>query len=157
MINIYTDIRLIPNNKVLINDVESYFSLHYDGEVSAVPSEVISHIDESELKSNNLVLSRFGTAIYLDDISTGAKALISAQCCDDNDVVSLVELSPISSSAISYLTNGNLYIPYYAKFYNTDEMTDIYVNGIKCQDYEEASFLTGCNIHDINTQRSYMV
>ena len=144
--------KFIPADKKLISDVNSYFMLNCRDKLVEC-KEILFNIDTCTI-NNGEIIDRFGYRIDPMSVSTGTK-LVSAKYSKSDEVISLVELGNANADNISYIVDGNVYIPSHVQFYDLPsvEFHGVTVNGLQHDSYEEASLLTGCEIDDINQQR----
>ncbi len=146
MVHIYTDMKYIPNNLKLINDIDSYFVIEGYIENNPTTREILRCIDKCAYHDRHEVVDRFGRVLSIQNLSSGSKALLLAQVTADRYVVNLYDFGHIQSDVISSLTNGNLYIDWASRLYDSDivECNGVYVNNILYNSFEEADIVVGC-------------
>lgn len=156
MLNIYTNTKFIPSDKKLVIDVDSYFMLNCKDRLIDCP-DILKNIDKCTIDGDRII-DRFGYCIDPIYVSSGTKSLVCAKYAEPDEVISLVELGDASANNISYIIDGNIYVPTYVQFYDLPnvEFHGVSINGLQCVSYEEASLFTGVETDDISKQQELL-
>lgn len=134
MLTIYLDRKDIPDGMVVIEDMEKAFICNRI-KLSGTEEEraIIETIEEGAWRDTNRFEDRFGTLLYLTELSTGSKAALAILNGESNEVYNLIECGSNAISAIlnhckrgSVLLEKNLREDIYSGF-EDNGCTDIHI------------------------------
>ena len=129
----------IPKDKKFINDVESFFMLQCRLEDNEATRRVMKIIDKAEYMDTARFTDRFGTALYKECLSTGAKIVLAVMQFPDI-VFRGSELGDNAYMLLAELKEGNVFFSRYPSFLYTwedSDAVDIEVDGIRFESAEQ--------------------
>ena len=110
MLTIYLDRKEIPNGMTVVEDMEKAFICNRI-RLSGTKEEraVIERVEEGIWRDKNRFEDRFGSLLYLNELSTGSKAVLAILNGREEEVYNLVEYGNNAISVIfNYCKNGSV-------------------------------------------------
>lgn len=138
MLNIYIGEQNIPKDLKFIFDVDKFC---FGGKLrvgDAVTDSILSDIEQARVLSEYVFEDRFGYGLYVNNLSTGTKAILSAYYYPDYLInlseagANVVDLLPTLDSANVYFNGSHIEF--------SDMNKPISLNGVEYTDLEELNY-----------------